>query len=69
MKTITIETKCGICGESLDINNLHPDSDSVPTDGQFNVYHVGCANNEDCYGGIKMEDADLEDDRAWIKLR
>lgn len=68
MKTVKT-VKCGICGGSLNINNLHPDSDRVPTDSQFAVYHVGCANNEDCYGGGNMDSADLEDDRAWIKLR
>jgi len=57
---------CPICREEVDINNLHPDSLPVSGGGVV-AYHVGCANSEDCVGGGDLSEADLEDNRTWIK--
>jgi hypothetical protein len=59
---------CPICNEAVNLNDIHPLSDLIPTDDQFDAYHTGCANGEDCWGGGDVSDANLDDDRAWIKL-
>jgi hypothetical protein len=58
--------ECPVCGHSVNLNDIHPQSEPIPADGRFTAYHTGCANNEDCFGGGDMSDADLADERAWI---
>jgi hypothetical protein len=60
------DMKCPICRKEVDLNNLHPDSLPISKE-EFTVYHVGCANGEDCTGGGDLSGVDLEDYRAWIK--
>ena len=57
---------CPVCRKAVNLNEIHPLSDPIPADGQFTVYHTGCANSEDCVGGGDMLTADLDDLRAWV---
>ena len=61
--------KCSICGTTVDIKNMHPDSLEIPDKDEYTVLHAGCANGEDRYNGAQVSDEDLADERAWIKLR
>ena len=65
-----MNAKCSICNQPVNINDLHPDSLPVPTDGsEYTVYHTGCANGEDRWNGANPSDEDLADERAWVVLR
>ena len=63
------EATCPVCNEPVNLNDLHPLSDPIPTDGQYVAYHTGCADGEDCWGGGDMSGVDLDDSRAWIAAR
>jgi len=61
--------QCPVCGHSVNLNDIHPQSEPIPADGRLTAYHTGCANGEDCVGGGDMSAADLDDSRAWIAAR
>ncbi len=62
--------KCSICGRSVDLNDVHPDSLPVFDDGsEYSVCHAGCANGEDRWNGANPSEEDLADERAWVVLR
>lgn len=58
---------CPICRKEVDLSNLHPLSLPPSFEGEYKAYHVGCANGEDCLSGSDLSNADLEDNRTWIK--
>src|SRR5262245_37150031 len=61
---------CSICGTKVDIENLHPDSLDLPTDGSYySAAHTGCANGEDRHNGANPTEEELADERAWITQR
>jgi hypothetical protein len=66
MNQINAPQRCAVCGYAVNLNDIHPQSEPIPADGQYVAYHTGCANSEDCFGGGDMSDADLTDKRAWI---
>jgi hypothetical protein len=69
MNQINAPQRCPVCRKTVNLNDVHPLSDPIPTDGRFTAYHTGCANGEDCWGGGDMSSADLDDSRAWIAAR
>lgn len=60
---------CSICGTAVDTDNPHPDSLEIPNQGEYSVFHMGCANGEDRYNGANPTDEELSDDRAWVIQR
>lgn len=62
--------KCTVCGLPVNLDDLHPDSVEVPSDGKWSVLHMGCANGEDAHNGFaspSLTQEDFEDGRGWIK--
>jgi hypothetical protein len=66
-----ITKKCNVCGTSVNLTELHPNSLEVPTDGtEWSAMHTGCANGEDRQRGTadpNLTEEDFADSRAWIK--